>query len=353
MDKINRIIARIDDLDLAVMEKAQKKLDFLTKPQGSLGKLEDLAKHICGIRGKLVLELKNKVIFTFAGDHGIAEEGVSAFPQEVTSQMVYNFLAGGAGVNVLAKHAGARVIVADLGVKSRLKAKSKKLKIKKIDFGTKNFAKEKAMTREQAVSAIEAGIEIFEEERENGIDITGIGEMGIANTTSASAIAAVITGESVKNITGRGTGINDKALEHKIKVIEQALFLHQPDKKDALDILSKVGGYEIAGLAGVILAAAANKVPVVIDGFISTATALIAYILEPKTARYMIAAHASVEIGHRAMLKYLNLEPLLDLNLRLGEGTGAALAISLAESGVKIMNEMASFESAGVSEKSG
>lgn len=199
--------------------------------------------------------------------------------------------------------------------------------------------------------SIEAGIEIFSEAFKKGIDIIGIGEMGIANTTSASAIVAAITGARVKDITGKGTGINDKMLKHKIKVIEKALLLHKPDKGDAIDVLSKVGGFEIGGLAGVILAAASRKIPVVVDGFISTAAALIAYKLEPKTAAYMISAHSSVEKGHKLMLEYMNLKPLLNLDLRLGEGTGAALAINLVEAGVKIMNEMATFENANVSEQ--
>lgn len=351
MKKINEVIKAIEGLDREIMDKAQKKLDFLTKPQGSLGRLEELAKQLTGIKKTFNIKLKNKVIFTFAGDHGIAEEGVSAFPQEVTAQMVYNFLSGGAGINVLARHVGARVIVADLGVKEKLKVKTNKLKIKKIAAGTRNFLKEKAMTRERAEMSIKAGIEIFNEEFKKGIDIAGTGEMGIANTTPASAIVAAFTGASVKDITGRGTGINDEALKHKIEVIEKALLLHKPDKDDAMDVLSKVGGFEIGGLAGVILAAASCKVPVIIDGFISTAAALIAYTLEPKAVQYMISAHSSVEKGHKIMLEYMNLLPLLNLDLRLGEGTGAALAMNLVEAGVKIMNEMATFESADVSEQ--
>ncbi len=351
MNKIRELINTIEGLDHEIMGKAQKKLDCLTKPQGSLGRLEELAKQITGIKRTLNIALNNKVIFTFAADHGIAEEGVSAFPQEVTAQMVYNFLAGGAGINVLARHEGDRVVVADLGVKEQLKADNNTLKVKKIGLGTKNFLKEKAMTRKQAEMSIEAGIEIFSEAFKKGIDIIGIGEMGIANTTSASAIVAAITGARVKDITGKGTGINDKMLKHKIKVIEKALLLHKPDKGDAIDVLSKVGGFEIGGLAGVILAAASRKIPVVVDGFISTAAALIAYKLEPKTAAYMISAHSSVEKGHKIMLEYMNLKPLLNLDLRLGEGTGAALAINLVEAGVKIMNEMATFENANVSEQ--
>lgn len=354
MKNIKRIIDKIDEIDSYSMAKAQRRLDNLTKPLGSLGRLEELAKQIAGITGKLVLELKNKVIFTLAADHGVADEKVSAFPKEVTAQMVYNFLKGGAGVNVLANHACARVIVVDIGVAEKLEIQSsylKSFKDKKISFGTKNMAKGPAMSQEEAVRAVEAGIETFEEELENGIDIIGTGEMGIANTSSSSAITAVFTGKNIDDITGKGTGIDNQGLENKIRVIKQAIKINNPDPKDAIDVLSKVGGFEIGGLAGIILAAASNKVPVVLDGFISGAAALIAYHLEPKVKQYLIASHCSVERGHKAILEHLGLEPLFDLRLRLGEGTGACLGINLAEASVKILTQMATFESAGVSEK--
>ncbi|MBU1924563.1 MAG: nicotinate-nucleotide--dimethylbenzimidazole phosphoribosyltransferase, partial [Candidatus Omnitrophica bacterium] len=349
MKKISETAAKITALDREAIKSAQARLDSLTKPQASLGRLEELAKQVAGITGKLNPPLKNKVIFTLAADHGIAREGVSAFPQEVTVQMVYNFLRGGAGINVLARHVGARVVVADMGVAGEIqssKFKAQNFKDKKVDFGTKNFTQQPAMTKDQAIKAICAGIEIFEEELVTGIDIAGTGDMGIANTASSSAIVASITGTAVGDVTGRGTGIDDKALQNKIKLLEQALKLHKPDAKDALDVLSKVGGFEIGGLAGIILAAAAHKVPVVIDGFISGAAALLAYTLCPKAKDYMIAAHCSVERGHRIALEFMGLEPILDLDLRLGEGTGAALAMNIVDAAVKIMNEMATFESA-------
>lgn len=351
MNNLKETVDKIGVLDHNLMKKAQERLDNLTKPQGSLGRLEELAKLVVGITGKESPSLRNKVIFTFAGDHGVVEEGVSAYPKEVTPQMVYNFLRGGAGINVLAKHAGARVVVADIGVASDLKPHPE-LIVKKINYGTKNMAKEPAMPREEAIKSIEAGIEIFEEEYKKGIDITGTGDMGIGNTTPSSAIAAVFTGHPVEHLTGRGTGIDDDNLKNKIEIIKKALELNKPDSKDAIDVLSKVGGFEIGGLAGIILASAARKVPVVIDGFISGAAALIAYHLEPKVKNYLIASHCSVEIGHRLILEHMDLLPLLDLNLRLGEGTGAALGISLVEASIKIMTQMATFESAGVSEKS-
>lgn len=349
MDKINNTLQNITGMDYNFMELAQKQLDNLTKPLGSLGRLEELAKRVAAITKKIPPKMKNKVIFTFAADHGVAEEKVSAFPQEVTAQMVYNFLNGGAGINVLARHTGARIVVADLGVAVDLKP-DKKLIVKKINYGTKNMALGPAMTKDEALKSIEAGIEIFEDEFiNNGIDIAGTGEMGIANTTASTAIAAVFTKKALKDITGRGTGLDEQGVENKIRVINQALKKNIPDSNDPIDILAKVGGFEIGGLAGVILAAASRRVPVVIDGFISGAAALIAYHLEPKVKDYMIASHCSVEAGHKFILEYIGLKPILDLGLRLGEGTGAALAINIIEAAVKIINEMATFQSAGVS----
>ena len=360
MGRIKETIKRIGPVNKKLMEEAQRKLDNLTKPKGSLGRLEELAKRVVGITGKKNPSLKNKVIFTMAGDHGVVEEGVSAFPQEVTPQMVYNFIKGGAGINVLARHIGARVVVVDMGVASELKMKNspfakatedkEKLKIKKIGYGTKNMAKGSAMTREEAIKAIEAGIEVFEEEYKNGINILGLGDMGIGNTTPSSAITTVITGRPVEEVTGRGTGINDGIFENKIKVIKKAIKLNKPNPNDPIDVLAKVGGFEIGGLAGSFLAAAAHKVPVVTDGFIVTAGALIAFELEPRVKDYIFASHSSVEVGHRAILEKMGLRPLLNLDMRLGEGTGACLGINLIEVGAKILTEMATFGEAEVSE---
>ncbi len=351
MKKIKEVIAKIGEVDKSLMAKAQERLDNLTKPQGSLGRLEELAKLIVGITEKENPILKNKVIFTLAGDHGVTEEGVSAFPKEVTPQMVYNFLRGGAGINVLANHVGVRVRVVDAGIAIDLQLHPE-LIVKKIDYGTKNMTKGPAMTREEAIRSVEAGIEVFEEEFNKGIDIVGTGDMGIGNTTPSSAITAVFTGKSVEDVTGRGTGVNDSGLKNKIDIIKKALKVNKPDPKDAIDVLSKVGGFEIGGLAGIILVSASRRVPVVIDGFISGAAALIAYHLEPKVKDYMIAGHCSVESGHKIILDHIGIEPILDLNLRLGEGTGAALAMNIIDASLKIMTQMASFKSAGVSEKS-
>ncbi len=351
MERLKSVCREIKELDRDIMVKAQKRLDNLTKPLGSLGRLEELAMNIAGMTAKEIPALNNKVIFTLAGDHGVTDEGVSAYPKAVTAQMVHNFLKGGAGINVLARHAVARVVVVDIGVAEDLKP-DHNLIIKKIGYGTRNMAKGPAMTREEAVKAIEAGIDIFDAEFKKGIDIVCTGDMGIGNTTPSSAITAVFTGRPVEEITGRGTGIDDKALLHKIKVIEKALTVNRPDPKDAIDVLSKVGGFEIAGLAGIILAAASKRVPVIIDGFISGVAALVAYNIAPRTKDYMIASHCSVEKGHKIVLEELGLKPVLDLNLRLGEGTGAALALCIVEAAVKILAEMATFESAKVSKKS-
>lgn len=350
MKRIEKIIKNISGIDQVIVKKTQERLDNLTKPLGSLGRLEEMAKQICGIAGREVFELKNKVIFTLAADHGVTDEGVSAYPKEVTAQMVYNFLNGGAGINVLAKHVGARVVVADMGVAVDLKS-DPKLYVKKINYGTKNMARGSAMTRDEAIEGVCAGIDLFEKEFKRGLDIVGTGEMGIGNTTSASAITAVFTGSLVEDITGRGAGLNDSGLKNKIEVIKRSLLVNKPDLKNPIDVLSKVGGFEIAGLAGIILAAAARKVPVVIDGFISGSAALVAFKLEPKVKDYMIAAHKSQEGGHKIILEHIGLKPLLDLDLRLGEGTGGALGIGLADAAIKILNQMATFKSANVSEE--
>ncbi|MGO8990730.1 MAG: nicotinate-nucleotide--dimethylbenzimidazole phosphoribosyltransferase [bacterium] len=350
MDKINQIIAGIRPLDKKAMEKARIRQDSLTKPQGSLGQLETLSIQVAGIKGDPKPRITHKVIFTLAGDHGVTKDGVSAYPSEVTPQMVYNFLRGGAGINVLARHIGARVLVADLGVASVLE-RHPDLKDRKVAMGTRNMAAGPAMSREEAVRSIEAGFQLVEEELTKGVDILGTGDMGIGNTTASSAITAAITGADVAAVTGKGTGLDDKGWEKKVKVIKKALELNRPDPKDAIDVLSKVGGFEIGGIAGVILAGARYRIPVVIDGFISGAAALIAAILSPEVKPYLIASHQSAERGHRVLLEHLGLKPLLNLDLRLGEGTGAALGIFLVEASLKILDEMATFSEAGVSEK--
>ncbi|MEE8185231.1 MAG: nicotinate-nucleotide--dimethylbenzimidazole phosphoribosyltransferase [Thermodesulfobacteriota bacterium] len=350
MSRIKETLNSIRACDPSFYKAAQKRLDNLTKPQASLGKLEEFAARVVAITEKMEPTLEKKAIFTFAGDHGVAEEGVSAFPKEVTPQMVFNFLGGGAGINVLARHVGADVMVIDIGVDFDFEG-VEGLAHKKVVMGTRNIRKGPAMTRAEAIRCIEVGIELADEYAGRGYQIFGTGDMGIANTTPSSAIAAVFTKRPVEEVTGRGTGISDHAFRDKVWVIEDAIKVNKPDPKDPLDVLSKVGGTEIAGIAGLILGASAKRIPVVIDGFISTAGALIAHELEPMTKDYTFAAHTSVERGHWIMLERMDLTPILNLNLRLGEGTGAALGISMIEAGVKIYNEMATFGEAGVSER--
>jgi nicotinate-nucleotide--dimethylbenzimidazole phosphoribosyltransferase len=349
MGKLQDVLNKIQPVDTSRSNAVQAQLDNLTKPQGSLGRLEELAKKYCLITGKDKPTIRNKIIFTFAGDHGVTQEGVSAFPREVTPQMVLNFIRGGAGVNVLAKHAGARVIVVDMGVDYDFEP-MEGLEIRKIERGTRNMTKGPAMTRDEAERAVLSGIELVEKYKD-GLDLLGTGDMGIGNTTPSSAIVSVITGVDPGKVTGRGTGIDDHSLRNKVEIVKKAISLNNPDPKDPLDVLAKVGGFEIAGIAGLVLGAALYRIPVVIDGFISTAGALIAAEMNPLVKGYLIAAHQSVEIGHRRMLEHLEQVPLLDLNLRLGEGTGAALGMSLVEAGVKILGEMATFADAGVAEK--
>ncbi len=348
MNLIKDVINKIRPIDNKYYDIAQKHLDNLTKPPGSLGRLEEFARRLVAIKENEMPLIDKKVIFTFAGDHGVTEEGVSAYPREVTSQMVFNFIRGGAGINVLAGHAGADVIVIDIGVDYNFGIIDG-LVTKKVMFGTNNMTKISAMSRQQAEKSIEIGIELANEYTQKGYKIFGTGDMGIGNTTPSSAIASVLTGKPAAEVTGRGTGISDDSFKRKIKVIDTAININKPDPNDALDVLAKVGGTEIGGIAGIILGGASNRIPVVIDGFISTAGALIAYFIEPKVRDYIFAAHNSVEIGHIAMLQKMGLKPILNLDLRLGEGTGAALAMLIIEAGLKIYKEMATFGDAGVS----
>ena len=347
---LSSTIEMMRPLDGEAMAQAVARQAQLTKPQGSLGRLEELSVKLAGIQGKPIPEIKHKAIITMAGDHGVVAEGVSLWPQEVTVQMVYNFLRGGAAINVLARQIGARVIVVDMGVAADL-APDAHLLSRKVAHGTGNISQGPAMTAEQAVKAVEAGIEIVAGEVARGLDIVGTGDMGIGNTTASSAICAVMTGRPVAGVTGRGTGVTGKQLAHKREVVEKALDVNRPDPRQPLDVLAKVGGFEIGGLVGVMLAAAAYRIPVVIDGFISGAAALIATALAPGLGEFLIAGHVSAEAGHRVLLRHLGLKPLLDLDMRLGEGTGAALGIFLAEAAARVLAEMPTFAEAGVSEK--
>jgi nicotinate-nucleotide--dimethylbenzimidazole phosphoribosyltransferase len=343
-------IDRIQLTDSRLLAQAQAQLDRLTKPIGSLGRLEELAAHYVMITGEVKPKVPRGAVFTFAADHGVTAEGVSAYPSAVTPQMVLNFLRGGAGVNVLARHVGIEVRVVDIGVDFDF-AGMPGLIHRKVMSGTKNLLVEPAMNSTQAEHALQIGIDLAAEAAQEGIGVIGTGEMGIGNTTASSAITAVITRRPVSEVTGRGTGIDDAGHARKIEVIERALAFHRLDAADVMEVLAKVGGLEIGGLAGLMLGAAAARIPVVLDGFIAGAAALIAVGLQPRCKDYLIASHRSVERGHQAILDHLGLKPLFDLDLRLGEGTGACLGMNLLSAGIKILTEMATFDEAGISER--
>ena len=347
MRRLQAVLNRIHPLDGRFLERAQQKIDSLTKPRGSLGRLEECARRYAAIREDLAPAVNRKVIFTFAGDHGIVEEGVSAYPGQVTVQMVLNMLAGGAGVNALARHVGAEVAVVDIGVNHDFVPPGN-LIVRKVGYGTRNFTKGPAMTRDEALRSIRVGIDLADEYAKKGMDIAGTGEMGIGNTTPSSAILAVLGGIEPEAVTGRGTGIDDRTLGVKTSVIERAIAVNRPDPGDPLDVLARVGGFEIGGITGLIIGCAARRIPVVVDGFISTAGALIATRMSPVINEYLFYSHLSAEAGHRQMLEAIGGRPILDLDMKLGEGTGAALTMSVIEASVKVMNEMATFASAGV-----
>jgi nicotinate-nucleotide--dimethylbenzimidazole phosphoribosyltransferase len=346
MTSLSRLREAIRPLSSGAAAEAQRHLDTLTKPPGSLGRLEEIAARLAALGGGPP-RVERPVVFTFAADHGVVAEGVSAYPQSVTAQMVENFARGGAAINVLARQAGARVVVADFGVAGPLAAVGDLVRCP-IAPGTANMARGPAMTAGQARQAIERGAALAEEAIDAGADLLATGEMGIGNTTAASAITAAIVGAAPEAVTGRGTGVDDDAWRRKVEIVGVALRVNRPDPTDGLDVLAKVGGFEIAGLVGVILAGASRSVPVVVDGFISTAAALVAATLAPHVRGALFASHRSAEPGHALALGHLGLVPYLDLSLRLGEGTGAALFVHLARAAALIYREMATFKSAGV-----
>lgn len=329
-------------------ERALTRLNNLTKPLGSLGRLEEIAARLVAIREDERPDCSNKAIFTLAADHGVTEEGVSAYPKAVTRQMVLNFLAAGAAINVLCRHGGIEIIVVDIGVDADFDQVDGLLRMK-VARGTKNMVREPAMSEAELDSALEVGLALAARAAQQGRTLIGTGDMGIGNTTAASAITAVLTGRPAVQVTGRGTGLDDPGLRHKIEVIERAIAANRPDPSDPLDVLRKVGGLEIAGLVSLILGAASRRMPIVVDGFISTAAAAIACALQPRVKDFLFAAHRSAEPGHVALLDFIEQTPLLDLDMRLGEGTGAALAMHVIEAAAKVLNEMATFSCAGVS----
>jgi nicotinate-nucleotide--dimethylbenzimidazole phosphoribosyltransferase len=340
----------VPPLDAVAIEAARGRQARLTKPPGSLGRLEDAAVWLAGVTGAARPRLDRRAVIVMVGDHGVTAEGVSAYPPAVTAQMVRNFLRGGAAVNVLARRANARLVVVDMGVAADLPPHPALL-ARKIAPGTGNIARGPAMTRDDAERAVATGIEVVQAEIDRGLDVVVTGEMGIGNSTAAAAIVAAVTGLPVERVTGRGAGVTGGGWARKVAAVERALRANEPRSSDALDVLAKLGGYEIGGLAGVMIGAAVRRVPVVLDGFIAGAAALIAVGLVPTARAYLAAGHRSAEPGHRAVLDTLELEPLLDLKMRLGEGTGALLALDLLDAAVQLMDEMATFDEAGVSER--
>lgn len=351
MGLLEETISLVGDISKEIIVKAQERQDSLTKPRGAFGRLEDLSIKIAGIQNRIDPVIRDKAVLLFGGDHHtVYEEGIASAPMDVTVQMMKNFVQSqGAGVNIIAEQVGARVVVTDVGVALDY-PKDLNIYRKNIDRGAGNITKGPAMTYEQAKQSVEAGIEVFNLENEKGLDIIAVGEMGIGNTTPSSAIYAYITEQSPEQVTGPGAGISENKLEKKIDVIRRALEVNRPDPDDGLDILAKLGGFEIGAMAGAMIAAASKNVPVMIDGFIATAAALIAIKICPKCESYLIAAHHSAETGYSSVVEFLHQKPLLDLGMRLGEGTGALLGISLAETAVNILNKMTTFEEASVSE---
>lgn len=351
---LEQAIAAVAPLDAAAMAAARAHQDDLTKPPGSLGRLEDLAVQLAGVRGRDREPLGRSAVLVCAADHGVVAEGVSAYPAEVTPQMVANFLRGGAAINVLARHVGADVVVLDAGVAGDLDALGDhpSLLRRAVRKGTGNIAREPAMTREEAIAVVEAGISAAWELADSGVEALAVGDMGIGNTTAASAIVALVTGEPAASVVGRGTGVDDAGLARKIAAVDRAVqraVADGVDAGDAIGVLAAVGGLEIGAIAGAVLGAASRRMLCVLDGHPATAGALIAAGLCPGVVASCVAGHRSAERGHRVALAHLGLVPLLDLDLRLGEGTGATLALGLVQAAARISAEMATFSSAGVS----
>lgn len=345
-----KLDAQIEAVDEAWIEKAAARQLTLTKPPGSLGRLEEIANCLAAIQQTITPKVSRKRIYVVAADHGVTAEGVSAYPSAVTAQMIDNFLNGGAAINVLGRHGEIDVRIVDAGVDADLSSRANLIDVKTLR-GTANFARGPAMTRVEAERLVNAGIELARAARADGIELLGIGEMGIGNTTAASAITAALLRADPASHTDRGTGVDDPGLARKVEVIRRALAVNNPDPNDAIDVLSKVGGAEIAVMMGIVIGAAINRVAVVADGFISTAAAALAVSLCPNARGYLFLAHRSVERGHEALISLIGLEPLLDLKMRLGEGTGAALAMHIIDAAAKLLNEMATFSEANVSDK--
>ncbi|CAM5215282.1 Nicotinate-nucleotide--dimethylbenzimidazole phosphoribosyltransferase OS=Lysinibacillus sphaericus OX=1421 GN=cobT PE=3 SV=1 [Lysinibacillus sphaericus] len=351
MQLLQQTLQQIQHANNEIMEKARDYIDSLSKPPSSLGKLESLAIQLAGITGELYPKIDNKAIIVCAGDHGVCDEDVTSNPQDVTFLQTLNFPKGITGVCAIANITNAKIVTVDVGVKQDIPLDAGVI-IKKIKYGTDNMAKGSAMTREEAIQSIEVGIEVATAEIAQGVNVLGTGEMGIGNTTPSAAILSVLHACHPQEVTGFGAGVGSGGIAHKVEVIQNAIALNKPNRHDAIDVLAKVGGLEIGAMAGVILAAAANRKPVVIDGFISTVAALIAYELEPKVQNYIIPSHASEEPGAKIAAELLGVEPMLHMNMRLGEGSGAALAFPILDAACSMVSNMATLaESVGLVEK--
>ena len=347
MNLLQQTISRIEGLDQEMMEKAQERVDNLIKPPHSLGKLEELAVQLAGIFGVLYPAVDKKTIVVMAADHGVYEEGVSSNPQEVTYAQTLFIAKGITGVGVLAKSSGSKIVTVDIGVKGSFPDDAGVID-RKIRQGTGNIAKGPAMTREEAIRSLEVGIGMANAEVRKGTTLLGTGEMGIGNTTPSTAILSVLEDIDPYEITGNGAGTGHGGVAHKANVIKTAIETNQPDQNDAIDLLAKVGGLEIGGMAGVMIGAAANRVPVMVDGYISTVAALIAVSIEPKVKRYLISSHASAEPGGKKASELLGIRPMLQMDMCLGEGSGAALVFPLVEAACRMMKEMATFSEVGL-----
>ncbi|GMQ60799.1 nicotinate-nucleotide--dimethylbenzimidazole phosphoribosyltransferase [Vallitalea maricola] len=344
--ELKHIIESIDKLDKKALKEAQIRVNNLAKPLGSLGKLEDIAIQIAGITGEINNVIKKKCTIVMSADNGIVEEGVSSTPQNVTAMQTINMLDGLTGISVLSKQSGAEIRVIDIGIKADLE--HPRLIHKKVMYGTHNFAKGPAMSREQVIEAISIGIETVKQLLDQGYNLLGTGEMGIGNTSTSSAVLMSLTGCNEDIAVGKGGGLTDEALENKKTVIRKAIDYHKPNPNDPIDVLTKVGGLDIAGLVGCYIGAAYYRLPIVIDGFISAAAALLAYKLNPVVKEYMIPSHYSMEPGYKSMMDTMGLEPCLHMNMRLGEGTGCPLMFNIIESALAMMNNMITFESAEI-----
>ena len=353
--KLVEIIDAIQPVDEGWIQKARERTAQLVMPARALGRLHDVSERLCAIQQTLEPRITKKAILIMAADHGVVTEGVSAYPQEVTPAMVQTFLAGGAGINAISRQVGADVWVVDVGIIPWLDVSNipgaERLIVEKIGYGTANFTAGPAMSRQDAEKAVQTGFEQATRLIDNGADLLGTGDMGIGNTTPSAAIGAVLCGASLDAMVGRGTGVDDAGLARKRDIVRQGIEANTPNPEDGLDVLAKVGGFEIGGIAGIILAGAYHRRALVVDGFISTAGALIARALCPTVTDYIFAGHCSAEAGHGIMLKHLGLAPILDLGMRLGEGTGAALAMGVIEGAVRMFTEVLTFEEAGVAQE--